>query len=381
MPSYSSLLRLALQDTGSNENTWGQALNAQFGLIEDAVTGTADIVLAANDYSLSAVDGSEDEARYHTLNLAGNPTNALSVIVPDLTKVYLVRNNTTGAFDVTVRTLAGSGAQVPRGEARQLYCDGTNVVFAATAENAAKVGGLIPGDAVTRNVDPDEPDGLLDRDDLDARYVQAGATTGQGVFTTGDVKLTFKKVETGWLRMDDGSIGPTNSGATTRSNNDVETLYKLLWDNVDDVYAPVSGGRGASADADWTQATTSLGTKLMTLPKTLGRAIAAYGNGSALTPRDLGEHLGEEAHALSQVELPAHFHYVLSSEVGNSGDPAVRTNKELTLKAGRSSDGQNDWAADGTASEADAGRSSVVGADQPHNTMQPTTFLNVLIKL
>lgn len=373
--SYTSLLRFALQGTGDNDNTWGQVLNTQLQLIQAAVTGSANIVLASNDYTLSLSSGSDDEARAKTLNLTGNPTSDLSVIVPALEKTYIVRNNTTGTFDVTVRTLSGSGQKAPRGEARLLYCDATNVLFTATAHDAAKVGGMTPGNAVTRDVDPNSASGLLDRDDLDTRYVQSGSQTGVGTFTTGDVKMTYKTAEVGWVNMDDGSIGPTNSGATTRADNDTEALYAVFWNNVDDQYAPVSTGRGASAAIDWAAG------KVLLLPKMLGRALASAGNGVTLTERDLGQALGAETHTLTEAESAAHFHYGLFSQLGNGGDPSIITNKELTLKAGRSSDGQNDWTADGSASEADAGRSSTEGGGQPHNNMQPTSFINVLVKL
>ena len=51
----------------------------------------------------------------------GQPSADRSVIVPDLVKLYLVRNNTTGSNQVTVRTSQGAGEVVPRGEARWLY--------------------------------------------------------------------------------------------------------------------------------------------------------------------------------------------------------------------------------------------------------------------
>lgn len=94
-------------------------------------------------------------------------------------------------------------------------------------------------------------------------------------FFTGDVKMTYKSATpTGWILMDNGTIGNAGSGATNRANADTEDLYTLLWDSIPDVWAPVSGGRGASAAADFAAL------KTLRLPLTSGRAFAQAGNPS-----------------------------------------------------------------------------------------------------
>jgi hypothetical protein len=94
-------------------------------------------------------------------------------------------------------------------------------------------------------------------------------------FTTGDVKLTLKTIaDVSWVLMNDKSIGSASSGATGRANTDTEPLYTLIWTNIIDQWAPVTGGRGASAAADFAA------NKPLFLPKTLGRALAGYGVGT-----------------------------------------------------------------------------------------------------
>jgi hypothetical protein len=96
-----------------------------------------------------------------------------------------------------------------------------------------------------------------------------------GYMTTGDVKLTLKTAaDTGWVLMNDGSIGNASSGATTRASADTEDLFTLLWTNTANAQCPVSSGRGASAAADFAA------NKTITLPRALGRALATYGAGS-----------------------------------------------------------------------------------------------------
>src|SRR5215469_18407655 len=56
---------------------------------------------------------------------------------------------------------------------------------------------------------------------------------GGGGFTTGDAKLTFKAApDTGWVFMNDGTIGDASSGGTTRANSDTLALWTLLYNNI-----------------------------------------------------------------------------------------------------------------------------------------------------
>lgn len=55
----------------------------------------------------------------------------------------------------------------------------------------------------------------------------------------------------GFVRMNGRTIGSATSGASERANSDCENLFLWYWNNFSDTYAAVSGGRGASAAADW----------------------------------------------------------------------------------------------------------------------------------
>ena len=171
-------------------------------------------------------------------------------------------------------------------------------------------------------------------------------------FTTGDAKFTLKNVTSpGWILVDDGTIGDASSGGTTRANADCEALFKLLWNNVSNTWCPVSGGRGANADADWSAH------KLIAVPKMLGRALAVAGTGTGLTNRPLGSFLGEETHQLTEAELPSHRH-----RAGNGVN---------SVGAGSFTQAPGSTGAFG----------GFTGGDQPHNNMPPETFINVMIKL
>lgn len=357
MATTDDALRLNQQATGSNDNVWGQVLNQQLALLATGIAGTQRIVLASNDYELSTANGAADESRAAVLDLQGNPSEELNVVVPNVSKIYLVRNNTTSDFPVTVRTLLGSGVKVRRDDARWVYSDGDSVYFAASAEDSRKAGGMIPGDVIPRNVNATdanaafEMDTLLDRENMDARYVQSSGISAVGNFTTGDVKLTFKQTEEGWVRMNDTTIGPTNSGATGRANDDTKALYVLLWGVVSQEWAEVSGGRGATAENDYTEG------KPMALPKALGRALAAAGSGDALSSRALGEALGEEKHTMTEGELVAHSHRYHRYGSGSGAAGAQNDDSGAFVQTGET------------------------GGGEPFNVMQPTLFINLLVKL
>lgn len=97
----------------------------------------------------------------------------------------------------------------------------------------------------------------------------------QGAWSTGDVKLTTKTAaDASWVLMNDGTIGNAASGGTTRANADTEALFTHLWTVAADKECPVSGGRGASAAADFAA------NKTLKLVEAVGRALAIYGAAS-----------------------------------------------------------------------------------------------------
>ncbi len=94
---------------------------------------------------------------------------------------------------------------------------------------------------------------------------------------TGDIRTSLNAFSPyGWVPANDGSIALT-SGGTTRNNADVWQLYELLWNGVNNTFAPVAGGRGVSAYADFT------GNKAMTLPLMLGRSLLGLPPASTTT--------------------------------------------------------------------------------------------------
>lgn len=172
-------------------------------------------------------------------------------------------------------------------------------------------------------------------------------------WSTGDVKITLKTVaDTGWVMMNDGTIGNATSSATARANADTSALFTLLWNNTADADCAVSTGRGVSAAADYAAS------KTIAIPKSLGRALAISGAGAGLTSRALAKALGSE-----DAVVVAHTH-TLSSNVRVSSDGAQQF-----------SNGSGQFATDAGVLANSTGVSGT-GANMP-----PTFFLNVMVKL
>lgn len=132
MPStYSSRLRLELMASGENPGTWGTITNTNLGtLLESSIAGRAAVSMTDADYTLTAVNGSADEARNMILNISGALTATRNVICPTSSKLYFVKNATTGGQSIVLKTSSGSGVTVANGATAAVFCDGTNVVDA-----------------------------------------------------------------------------------------------------------------------------------------------------------------------------------------------------------------------------------------------------------
>lgn len=137
--SYSPTLRIELIGTGDQSGLWGDTTNTNLGaLIEQAITGVESIPMTDADYTLSALNGSVDEARNAVLLFTSVATLTASrnIIIPAVEKLYIVRNGTTGGQNLVVKTSGGTGYTVPNGMTAAVYCDGTNVAQQISYLNA-----------------------------------------------------------------------------------------------------------------------------------------------------------------------------------------------------------------------------------------------------
>lgn len=152
---------------GANYYTigFGQAATFAFDYTSINVSGSGNYTLTGTELNRIAYG--------FTGVLTGNRT----IIVPATVQQYWVNNETTGPYNFTVRTAAGSGVLVASGSRSILYCDGTDVVNADT-------GGL----AVPIQVS----DGGTGATTAGAARINLGASAvGDAVFTAADGNAAY----------------------------------------------------------------------------------------------------------------------------------------------------------------------------------------------
>ena len=305
------------------------------------------------------------------LTLSGPPTSGLHAATKTYADTKVVRTGDTMSGPLT------------------LNADPTAALHAATKQysdlNLPKVGGTMTG-FITLNADPTDNlhpatknyvDNAADArvavtgDTMTGPLVLAGPPTvanhaatkayvdGASGFTTGDVKITLKNVaDPGWLLFNDGTIGNTGSGSTF-ANGAAQALFTLIFTNFPDSLCPLYTNTGAlttraaagSAAASWGA------NHRMALPLVVGRALAGAGAGVGLTARALGQSAGAETETPTIAKTAPHAHGIFLDYIYGGGTYA------------------GTYAAGTSANVGQTGGGSVL------NIMQPTVFLNVMVKL
>lgn len=224
-----------------------------------------------------------------------------------------------------------------------------------------------------------------------------GTVDATTVLSTGDIKVRYSTgTLSGFVRANGRTIGSATSGATERANADTQALFLFLWNT--DSTLTVSGGRGASASADWTA------NKTIKLPDMRGTALAGlddmgntvrgtytdaqFGLGDATT---LGSQLGRSTRAIAQANLPA----VSPTFTGLADSVSVKSTTSNVVTASSVSDvGINNGTftysllSGGTRSElpsegtfTPSGTISALGSGTPFQINSPYILLTIYMKL
>ncbi len=187
---------------------------------------------------------------------------------------------------------------------------------------------------------------------------------------TGTVIATIlTAAPTGWLMFNGDTLGSASSAAT-RASADFKELFVALWNSLTNTDAPVSGGRGESASADWTA------NKTITLPDMRGRSIIGTGTGSGLTARTHGAKVGAEDHMLTEAQMPLHGHPLRTSAFAQATAPSSITGGIMISTVSNA----NQTAFTGTPSATLGQQVGGTGGGTAHNNMQPSMALNWIVK-
>lgn len=296
-------------------------------------------------------------------------------------KLYLIQAGTTSTpqncYQDTALTLAYPNPVTldAAGRVPQLFCADGNIKIRLTDRNGSQkliqdnllVVGPSGGGGGGGTVDP-------------TTIIQTGMTIP--MYGTG--------ILSGFVRANGRTIGSATSGATERANADCQALFVYLWGA--DANLVVSGGRGASAAADWAA------NKTIALPDFRGRVVAGMddmGNSAAgrltssyfgATATTLGAVGGSESHTTTIAEMPAHTHANslndpghIHSEAGDSSSGGVSA--RIVAQAGN---GTNSSANGNTTVSALTGitiTNASAGSGNAHAIVQPTILTTFYIKL
>jgi hypothetical protein len=235
--TYSNSLRLELIGDGEQSGAWGVTTNRNLGtLLEAAISGVASVTHddSAN-YSLTTLNGVSDESRNMIQEIGGALTAARNVVVPDDTKLYIVKNATSGGFSITVKTAAGTGVTINNGEYGIVYSDGTNVV------SVLDLGNLSSLDTVgTSQVDDNAiTNAKMADDSVDTDEIVNDAVTTAKI---ADINVTTAKIADS--NVTTAKIADSNITTAKIADSNVTTA-KIADDNV--TYAKLASAAIATA--------------------------------------------------------------------------------------------------------------------------------------
>jgi hypothetical protein len=148
---YTTNLSLGQPVTGTESGQWGDDVNnAVTAYLDIAVAGSLTVDMSAGNVTLTntlgtstATNISTTTAQYAILNLTGAMSAARNLTVPGVSKSYVVNNNTTGGYAVTLKGVSTTGIALANGERCVVAWNGSD--FAKISTNVlAYMSGTLP---------------------------------------------------------------------------------------------------------------------------------------------------------------------------------------------------------------------------------------------
>jgi len=281
MASTFTNLGLELMADGENANTWGEITNDNFNMIEEALTGTAEITISGA-YSLSGYsDGvSGNNARKFFLRFIGTLSDNATVTLPTNDKIYGVQNATSGGKTITFSCGTGDNVTVGNGKSA--------IVHTAVSNQHCRV--------LTESFD-------------DAVIPSAWTNTAQSILALTDVASSIGTA---------GQVLKVNSGATALEFADDSSGSGAALANVVEDTTPQLGG---TLDANGNSI--DMGTNTVTDAK-VGQWDTAYSWGNHASYSTSGG-------GISASSVPGHYAtYVISGTTVNIGGYAILSPQNTT---------------------------------------------------
>jgi microcystin-dependent protein len=149
--TYSTSLKIQEIGNGEQSGIWGSTTNTNWTLIEQAVAGVQTVTMANSNRTLTDLNGLLDEARNMVLVVNGINSGVYQVVAPLVSKMYVISNQTTGGFAISIGASSGSVVTIPNGVTAQVYCDGITGFYSAQTGSAGNftVNGTLTASGLT----------------------------------------------------------------------------------------------------------------------------------------------------------------------------------------------------------------------------------------
>ena len=217
--SYSTDLKLELMVTGENAGTWGDITNTNLVILQQAIAGYQTVALnATTGATLTFSNGALSDGKNAVIELTGTITGNVSVIIPDgIEKTYLVKNNTTGAYTVQIKTTSGTGptfATTDKG-IKLVYSNGTDVVDSALQKLSSDYAPTLSANLSTnsKNIQVASTYGIIDENSNEQiKFSTTASATNE---------ITIANAAAGSSPIISATGGDTNVGLTLTPKGDL----------------------------------------------------------------------------------------------------------------------------------------------------------------
>jgi hypothetical protein len=302
-------LYTAVTDAGGVASYIDQRAEFHFhGRITKSVAGGADVVLTG------------PEARNDIIELTGAITADISVIWPAIKRNWLIKNLTTGTFDLTIKVAGQPGFRINQGACELVYGNGTDIVSAQHA---------LPPGAIIDYAGTVIPDGFYAPDGSNkTRAGDPGLFANLMRTRTVTISIAAPAVVS-WTnhRLSNGDVYKTTTTGALPTGLVAGTTYFVLNAATDTFQlAATEGGAAINTSGVQSGVHTGIhaphgdgdGATTFTLPDHRRRSSTGRGGSPTATlGARLGATGGEESHALVTAELALHAHGVTDPTHGH----------------------------------------------------------------
>jgi hypothetical protein len=217
--SYSTDLKLELMVTGENAGTWGDITNTNLVILQQAISGYQTVALnATTGATLTFTNGALSNGKNAVIELTGTITGNVSVIIPDgIEKTYLVKNATSGAYTVQIKTTSGTGPTFAAADKgiKLVYSNGTDVVDSALQNLSSDYAPTLSAnlDTNNKNIIIDSTYGIIDENaNEQIKFTTTASATNE---------ITIANAAAGSSPVISATGGDTNVGLTLTPKGDL----------------------------------------------------------------------------------------------------------------------------------------------------------------